>query len=461
MTGRLEDFLGLIDRYAPPTGGALPDRQPLDLGSLAMYAGPAIMAAGGRPGATFGGALGEGLMQGTQLADREQERRQQAARQAHTDKLARLEIGSRLFAASQKEQPDLAFVDVVDPATGKLTKVGVNKRTGERVADVGEVTDPNAPKPPAGYRMGPDGNYVADPGWMQSQMALRAAGANRTSVSVDNRQESEFLKKVGGEQGDQYAAMTKAARNALANSQKLELMGRLAEGITTGRFAETKVEAQKALEGIGIKIDLYGKPDQVAAAETLNMLGKELTLGKLGGEGGMPTQNFSNTDRTFLEETVPRLADSAQGVQAKIDVAKRVNRRAVDVARMAERYVRAPGPDGKPRRSMEGFTAVLDDWTEKNPLFNDLAAKLGPAATAPPPPRPAGLRVTTPDREGTGTRTTTAPMVDRAPAAAPGGDFPRRPDGGIDRTKLVEGQVYTSPQGKRYRFNGTSFNEVP
>ena len=79
---------------------------------------------------------------------------------------------------------------------------------------------------------------------------------------------------------------------------------------------------------------------------------------------------MSDPDRRFLVEMVPGLANTPGGNKIIIEALERKAKRDIEVAKMARAYTKKNG-------TMDGFSDELAAWSEKNPLFADLAAKAG------------------------------------------------------------------------------------
>lgn len=273
--------------------------------------------------------------------------------------------------------------------------------------------------------------------------------------------ETEEQKVVGRQLGESYVEYEKGAKSARLTRDRIAQAERLAEGLETGGWTGNLLDLQRNLGSIGIKMNLAGKPPEVARMEALRALANEyaLTLRDPSQGSGMPGQ-MSNFDVQFLSQAANMGLDTTpEGRRLSFEFRKKMAERNIDLAKMAERW-RQPPPVG--RGSLAGFEAYAADWAERNPLFSTkdverarrIAAKPAPAALPPA----QSLRVTTPTRPDTrglfdpATKTETVPINEQ-------GGIPRSADGQVDRAKLKQGEVY-SVGGKRWRWTGTNFVEV-
>jgi hypothetical protein len=233
-------------------------------------------------------------------------------------------------------------------------------------------------KPPAGYRRGEDGNLEADPGWLAAQLALKRAGKSDVNVKLPS-QENEEAKAVGKWYGEAFTSLQDGATAARAANGRLDRIGQLLDGVGTGKTAPTTQSYKAAAKSVGIDLEALGITDDVGPAEAAQALSAQmaLELRNPAGGAGMPGA-MSDKDREFLTSMVPGLGTSPEGREMMIETQKRVNNRSIEVARMARDYRKANG------RLDEGFYDKLDEFSAKNPLFDDMEA---PKQAQVPPPQ--------------------------------------------------------------------------
>ena len=73
---------------------------------------------------------------------------------------------------------------------------------------------------------------------------------------------------------------------------------------------------------------------------------------------------MSDRDREFLEGMVPGLSKTKAGRQLIVQTSRKMAQRDVEVAKLAADWRRE-------RKTMDGFTQHLAEWSKKNPLFTE------------------------------------------------------------------------------------------
>lgn len=185
-------------------------------------------------------------------------------------------------------------------------------------------------------------------------------------VTIDNRQDNEFNKKVGGELGEQYASLLKADMNAPATISKYQRLGNLLGQVNTGKFKGATTDIKAAAKGLGIDLNAVGVTDDVAPAQAARALSNQLALElrNPAGGAGMPGA-MSDKDREFLLQSVPNLENDPKAIGKMIEYRTKIAQREQEVAKKARAYRKQHG------RFDEGFFDELADWSNKHPLFPD------------------------------------------------------------------------------------------
>ena len=101
------------------------------------------------------------------------------------------------------------------------------------------------------------------------------------------------------------------------------------------------------------------KPDQIADKQVFQAISNQLTLGNLGS-GGMPTNNFSNTDRDFVNKIVTNLGDDERSNHIKLEVAAAAKQRNIEKMEAWSEYREANSKEGKPA----SFTDFEFSWNK-------------------------------------------------------------------------------------------------
>lgn len=220
------------------------------------------------------------------------------------------------------------------------------------------------------------------PGTDEYAQFMLSGGQGGTSLSVDPSTgqvtfnqggfgSGTFNKTADAGLGAAYVDIQNQGLNAVQGLDTLSAMEQtMADPDFYSGFGANQVMALKqAGAALGIN------PESVTSMETFNSLSKQSALAAMGGSLGA---GFSNADRSFVEQQVASLDSTPAGNKALIGLQRKLLERKIAIADLAQRYKEANGTvDG-------GFTTLLSQWAEQNPLFP-------PAAPAPSSPAAAPL----------------------------------------------------------------------
>lgn len=206
------------------------------------------------------------------------------------------------------------------------------------------------------------------------QKFLAQAGANNTTVNMAPN-ESAYLTHFGGASGDAAGNLlyktVPAAQTELTNLDSLKAaVGQLqAAGGDVGKLAPLKQKTGELMQAFGLDPQAIGLPADAGPAEAITAITNKLALGaRSTADGqGMPGA-MSDADRAFLQNSVPNIADTPQGLALKIDIAERVAKRQTEAAGMLQKYP----------QTAEGFLSFQNDWIKYNqqhPVFGPDDAK--------------------------------------------------------------------------------------
>ena len=220
-----------------------------------------------------------------------------------------------------------------------------------------EQTGPQKDATALGLKPGSDeyNSYIRD-------RTLRA-GVQVNMGTEENARSKAYGKQIGEHYGKTFTGLQEGASQARAQSGRLDRLDQLLDQTKTGAFAGTITDIKKAAQTFNI--DLSSLPENVGPAEAAEALANEmaLELRNPAGGAGMPGA-MSDKDREFLQSMVPGINQTREGRKLLIASRRKVNQRSVEVARLARNYAKKHGQlDG-------GFDDVLQDYADKNPLFN-------------------------------------------------------------------------------------------
>lgn len=349
--------------YPQPEGVLMDPRS-----ALLMQTGLGLLSASGpsRAPVPFGQALGQAGMQGMQAFQQaKQAQLQEAFRQAQMKKM--------------EEQMALERLKALQPKTHSLSPGGMLVGPDGKVI----VQAPFKPEPTPGPqsdlgRLAADLKAGLITQAQYDEKYKRLTAPSQPLVTVDNRQESEFNKKVGAEMGEQYAGLLKADMNAPATIAKYQRLGQLLSSVNTGKFKGTTVELKAAAKSFGVDLGAMGIADDVAPAQAARALSNQLALElrNPAGGAGMPGA-LSDKDREFLVQSIPSLENDPRAIEKMIEYRVKLAKREQQVARMARAYRKKHG------KFDEGFFDEIAEFSANNPLFKGEPDKPKPVPLSP------------------------------------------------------------------------------
>jgi hypothetical protein len=222
-------------------------------------------------------------------------------------------------------------------------------------------------------------------GFMDYKTKLKEAGASR--VSIDQKQETEYDKKLGGLLAEDYVTAQRGASTAQRDLANLDTMKQaLADpNLYTGSGGEAIQAAKKAAQTL-LGMEVKG----VSSAEVMQNIAKEIAVGnkqKLPGP-------MSDADRQFLVDMAPNLAKTPEGNRLIIELGMAGKRWEIARAQAAREYAARNGG-----RLDAGFYADLGKLdTQTGGEFQGIMARLrgmgevAPRAPTAGLPDPLGLR---------------------------------------------------------------------
>lgn len=280
-------------------------------------------------------------------------------------------VGQAATSTPQKFDPMAALRQGMSPEAAtrfaQIEQMSIPKKEVYKPGDVvyqGDkpvLTIPKEPTIPDAVRQF---EYAqTNPAFAEYQKSLRRAGATQTNINMG--QEKEEAKVVGKAFGEQFADIQKSGFTAQSTINRYDRLGQLLEGVNTGKFSPLGLEISKAAQAAGFNIDpnLKNKEASVALSNEI-----ALQLRNPAGGAGMPGA-LSDKDREFLVSMVPGLGTTPEGRKMMLETGKKLAKRDMDVARLAREYRKKNGSLD------EGFYDELNDYANKNPLFQQTTPK--------------------------------------------------------------------------------------
>jgi len=125
--------------------------------------------------------------------------------------------------------------------------------------------------------------------------------------------EGEQQKQLGKNAAQMEIDVTQAGINASKTITRLESLGRLLEGAQTGKMANIRGNIAAWGKAAGLSDErlraLGFDPKMAISQQAATALINEYVVGKIGGPGGFPANNFSDADRKFVTEIFPSIAN--------------------------------------------------------------------------------------------------------------------------------------------------------
>jgi hypothetical protein len=256
-------------------------------------------------------------------------------------------------------------------------------QTGEGITEVqtpsGPVTQSRAgalglPAVPAGDKVTEVSRLIAERDRLPSGDPNRKAYDARIEALGRGQQQSAYDKETDEAFAKENGKIFAQANTARAQLGSLQFMRQLLANPETqqGFGGETALQARKALEALGMPVG------NTTDAEVARALSNKLALyaKNEGGENLMPGA-LSDSDRPFLQQQVAGLGNTRGANMKLLDYYERIQRRAMDVENLRQKYVQDHG------RIDEGFRRELSAWAEANPVFPEARPKASASAAAP------------------------------------------------------------------------------
>ena len=186
----------------------------------------------------------------------------------------------------------------------------------------------------------------------------QAQAAGGAAIDYNNPAVKKFLEDQGKNASDFVSGLYKqdlAADAALTDLSRLE---DAAGKIYTGKGGEAVQVLRQFLSPLGITAR-----EDAAAGELLQSITNKMAIQARQLFGGMPGA-LSDRDMQILLSTQPSLSNTREGNMMIIDMQRKLYKRQKDIANLAREYQKKHG-----YVDMDGFTAVVKDFANKNSLF--------------------------------------------------------------------------------------------
>lgn len=205
-------------------------------------------------------------------------------------------------------------------------------------------------------------------------------------LQEDKKYDDAFDAQAGKDYAEEYKTLRDSARKLQGQVATYDIMESLIKNPATlqGWGSNASLQLRRVADTFGIKTDGL-QPTQVMQALAGELA---LQLRNPAGGAGMPGA-MSDADRQFLTNMTAGIGNSPEANLFLIQMRKRMAEREIQVARFANNYV--ANNNG---RLDHKFSNALQQWSDKNPLFNPkekevLAGQHAQVATEAPAPQAA------------------------------------------------------------------------
>ena len=211
--------------------------------------------------------------------------------------------------------------------------------------------------------------FFPDDGAKQLKYIEDARKKSGTNVSIVNSEETQSEKTFGQKVGEQAAAIIDDASNGRLARERIQVAKSLGENFREqgggfGALAGKKVDLSKLLLAVGMTPETFGLTSDTDSGEALQAISNEMAMGRIGGKGGMPANQFSEADREFLLKTVPGLEDSYRAFKLKLEIADRIAQRKIEAAGIFDE-ARAAG------KSIPDSMRTMEKSLGNKPMFTE------------------------------------------------------------------------------------------
>lgn len=363
--------MGLLDAFNAQPGSAEALQLQGLLGGLTRMGGLLAQAGQFRPAGTPGPGIGDAFLG---FGEGQKQAIQSGMQTRRLQRSISQEDAWRDAASGAPTTPDGQRLYSSIPERHRTSIFAMGPEQGLKALS-GIITQRPVAVSPGQTLVGNDGPGTRVP-YTEQDFAFRAAGAPRTTVSVDQRAESEFEKAYGKKQAETAIGVLESGASAQGTIDTVSRMRDLLPKVQPGALTPALTTITGFAQSVGMSPDTlrkFGLPESAAPGEMFSQLANKMTMGMIGGPGGIPSNNFSNTDLQFARNTVPQLFQRPETISAGLDALEKIAKRDQERTRSWN--------------AARGKKVSFDDWqsqwaehVNKNPLFPG-----GTPGTAVPP----------------------------------------------------------------------------
>jgi len=197
------------------------------------------------------------------------------------------------------------------------------------------------------------------------------------AVNVNQQGQTEFEKTYGEGMAKEALSTVQGGDKALENIQQVQLVRGLLNNIQTGKLTPAQATIGGWMQSVGLDPKTFGiDPNLPATAETAQALMSKMALSNIGGQGGIPANNFSEADRKFVVGMTSSLSNRPEANEILLDAKERISQLAIE---KADAWAQA-------RDAGIGYEKFNSAWRKElssRNVFGDLIAKSDALKNAP------------------------------------------------------------------------------
>jgi hypothetical protein len=209
--------------------------------------------------------------------------------------------------------------------------------------------------------------------WLNRKGEPKFGPTPGTTVNVDTKgatEESKVRGKLAAEREGEVLAAGNKSGEELTTIARAEA---LLDKIQTGALEPGRTTIAALGKSIGVSDDFMKsiglRPEEVGSRQAFQSIVNELTMGKIG-PGGMPSNNFSEGDRKFLEKTEIGLGDDPESNRIKLASARKKRELHVEKADRWGDY-----KEENPNKSFSDFERVWNKELKARNEFGELQTR--------------------------------------------------------------------------------------
>ena len=183
---------------------------------------------------------------------------------------------------------------------------------------------------------------------LAEDLKKKATGASKTTVTVDAKGESEFVKELGKLDAKRVSDASTVRDTAISSINSLNKLATLpATDLISGQYATGRVGVTNLLATLGLASPSDTK--KLATSQEYQKTAGDVILQTLGGKLGA---GFSNADREFIAGLVPQLETNPEARRNLIKFMQEKNQDIVKEANNLEAYARK-------NKGLSGYTPTI------------------------------------------------------------------------------------------------------